>query len=82
MVTFMQSVRQGLRAVIDADSHVTEPRDLFTSRVSSKFGDLVPYVLFDEAAEEDAWYIGAQKVAPAWGNAAVGFEQRWPAIPA
>ncbi|MDZ7726771.1 MAG: hypothetical protein U5Q44_00480 [Dehalococcoidia bacterium] len=31
--------------VIDADSHVSEPADLWTSRVSTaKWGDLVPHV--------------------------------------
>jgi predicted TIM-barrel fold metal-dependent hydrolase len=30
--------------VIDVDSHVIEPYDLWTSRVSSKWGDLIPHV--------------------------------------
>jgi predicted TIM-barrel fold metal-dependent hydrolase len=30
--------------IIDADSHVTEPPDVWTARVSSKWGDLVPHV--------------------------------------
>ena len=31
--------------VIDVDTHVTEPPDVWTSRVSSKWGDLVPHVV-------------------------------------
>ena len=30
--------------VIDVDTHLTEPPDLWTSRVSSKWGDAVPHV--------------------------------------
>jgi uncharacterized protein len=72
--------------VIDADSHLTEPRDLFTSRISSKWGDLVPHVRLtpeqiDGAWEEDSWYIGDKKIAPAWSSAAVGHEFEWPNYP-
>lgn len=72
--------------VIDADSHLTEPRDLFTSRISNKWGDLVPHVRrtpekIDGAWEEDSWYIGDKKIAPAWSSAAVGHEFEWPNYP-
>jgi len=30
--------------VVDVDTHLTEPPDLWTSRVSSKWGDAVPHV--------------------------------------
>ncbi len=30
--------------VIDVDTHVTEPADVWTSRVSAKWGDRVPHV--------------------------------------
>lgn len=69
------------RMVIDADSHVTEPEDLFTSRVSSKWGDLVLHVQDDEENGEDAWYIGDVKVAAAWGSASQGCEHLWPPYP-
>jgi hypothetical protein len=32
--------------VIDTDWHITEPRDLWTSRVPAKRGDLAPHVLW------------------------------------
>jgi predicted TIM-barrel fold metal-dependent hydrolase len=67
--------------IIDVDSHVIEPRDLFTDRVSRRWGDLVPHVLFDERAEEEAWYIGDQRIAAAWSSAASGFEKEWPPYP-
>ena len=43
--------------IIDADTHVIEPPDLFTSRVSTKkWGDLVPHVRWDETAAEAVSY--------------------------
>ena len=30
--------------VIDVDSHVSEPADVWTSRVSSRWGDSVPHI--------------------------------------
>ena len=39
--------------VIDVDTHVSEPEDLWTSRVSvKKWGDMVPHVVpYEEAME-------------------------------
>ena len=44
--------------VIDADSHVVEPVDLWTSRVPAKFGDLVPRTKWSEARREHVWVVG------------------------
>ncbi len=33
--------------VIDVDTHIIEPPDLWTSRMSSKWGDRVPHVRLD-----------------------------------
>ena len=45
--------------VIDTDTHVIEPYDLWTSRLSvEKWGDKVPHVQWDERRQEDAWYFG------------------------
>jgi predicted TIM-barrel fold metal-dependent hydrolase len=49
-------------AVADVDSHIIEPVDLWTSRVSSKWGDLVPHVRFHERRQEDYWYVGDRKL--------------------
>ena len=57
--------------IIDTDTHVVEPPDLWTSRVSSKWGDQVPHVEWDYAfKEEEAWFIGNQRLG------AVG-RRRW-----
>ena len=45
--------------IIDADTHVIKPPDLWTSRVSvKKWGDLVPHVRWDEDTQEELWYFG------------------------
>ena len=54
--------------IIDTDTHVVEPPDLWTSRVSAKWGDLVPHVAWDPVAEEEAWYSGDS--APRCGRGA------------
>src|ERR671910_84076 len=59
--------------VIDTDTHVIEPYDLWTSRVDvGKWGDKVPHVRFDEALQEDAWYFGDNRVGPAAGGGGAG----------
>jgi uncharacterized protein len=49
-------------AVADVDSHIIEPPDLWTSRVSSRWADLVPHVEFHERSGEDRWYVGSRKL--------------------
>lgn len=64
-------------AVADVDSHIIEPADLWTSRVSSKWGDLVPHVRFHERRQEDYWYIGDRKLYGVGAFAQAG----WPEYP-
>jgi predicted TIM-barrel fold metal-dependent hydrolase len=67
--------------VIDADTHITEVHDLWTSRASAKYRDRVPQV--KEVNGELAWYIdGTQRMGPAMtaccirkdGTKSFGFE--------
>lgn len=64
-------------AVADVDSHIIEPADLWTSRISSKWGDLVPHVRFHERRQEDLWYIGDRKL---YGVGAFA-QAQWPEFP-
>jgi predicted TIM-barrel fold metal-dependent hydrolase len=64
-------------AVADVDSHIIEPADLWTSRVSSKWGDLVPHVRFHERRQEDYWYVGDRKL---YGVGAFA-QAQWPQFP-
>src|ERR1700674_5321104 len=42
--------------LIDADAHVTEPPDVWTSRVAKKYVDLVPHVVRNDAGK-DVWLL-------------------------
>lgn len=63
--------------IIDADTHVIEPADLWTSRVPKKWVDLVPQVRFDEEAQEEIWVLGDTKLYAA-GLACGASWNEWP----
>ena len=65
--------------VIDVDTHVTEPADVWTSRVSSKWGDLVPHVI--RMGRKDMWMIGDKPVLPPGITATAGFDGIIPDFP-
>jgi predicted TIM-barrel fold metal-dependent hydrolase len=67
--------------LIDVDSHVIEPPDLWTSRVASKWGDLVPHVRRDESTGEDLWFIGDDAMMAAAQFAMVGWDDIFPQYP-
>ena len=60
--------------VVDVDSHVTEPPDLWTSRVSvQKYGDQVLHVK-PQPNGRLGWYIGDQRIASAPAGAWAAWE--------
>jgi len=68
--------------VVDADTHVIEPADLWTSRVSvAKWGDKVPHVRWDDENQEDAWYFGDSRLSAVGGGAMAGWSEYPPAHP-
>ena len=68
--------------VIDVDTHIIEPYDLWTSRISTqKFGDKVPQVKWDPEAQEDAWYFNGNRFNPAAGPAMAGWHEYPPHHP-
>lgn len=55
--------------IIDTDTHVTEPPDLWTSRMSAaRWGDLVPQVRWDEDHQQEAWFVGDRRITSATGS--------------
>ena len=68
-------------AVADVDSHIIEPPDLWTSRVSAKWGDMVPHVRFDERRGEERWYIGDRKLFGVGAFAQAGWSEFPPSHP-
>jgi predicted TIM-barrel fold metal-dependent hydrolase len=68
--------------VIDVDTHVIEPYDLWTSRVSTrKWGDMVPHVRWDETRQVDLWYSGETVLGPAASAAQAGWKNAPPEHP-
>ena len=44
--------------VIDCDTHITEPPDVWTARLPAKFRDRAPTIVHDEKNGWDVWKIG------------------------
>ena len=50
------------RFIVDSDSHVVEPKDLWTSRMSkAKWGDLIPEVR-SVKGEGEFWFVNGQRL--------------------
>lgn len=68
--------------VVDADSHISEPENLWTNRVSTKkWGELVPHVQFDPEINEERWFMGGKKFMPTAGAAMAGWKEPPPGHP-
>ncbi len=67
--------------VVDADSHLLEPADLWTSRVPARFKDKVPHVELNPDTGHHHWRIGDKWIWPVgyFGNA--GFAEYPPLFP-
>lgn len=65
--------------IIDVDTHVVEPYDLFTSRLSSKYGDQIPQVRNVDGT--DFWFFGDKKAGGAAAPAMAGFNKYPPFYP-
>ena len=65
---------------IDSDTHLTEPADVWTSRVPAKFKDHVPYVVRD-ADGRDTWMLEGDRLSHVGLTAPVGWPEPFPAGP-
>lgn len=61
------------KPIIDTDTHVTEPPDLWTSRLPKKYGDQVLHVKMHPKYNMEYWFIGDKAVFSAWGSANYGY---------
>ena len=61
--------------IIDSDSHITEPRDVWTARVPAKFRDVVPHVV--ERDRVETWIMQDKPLTPVGVTAPAG----WPTFP-
>ena len=67
--------------IIDTDTHVVEPPDLWTSRVSAKWGDKVPHVRWDDTAGEEAWFTSDTRLSAVGAPAMAGWHEYPPYHP-
>jgi predicted TIM-barrel fold metal-dependent hydrolase len=67
--------------VIDVDTHVTEPADLWTSRLPRRFHDRAPRIVRNDSGME-TWQIGGQEsFLPVGFTAVAGWPEPFPAAP-
>src|SRR5262245_54574170 len=69
--------------VIDVDTHITEPPDLWTSRLPKKFQERSPRIVQDPRMPEwDVWKIGDGNAPITVGHTAVaGWPEPFPSAP-
>jgi predicted TIM-barrel fold metal-dependent hydrolase len=70
----------GETMIIDADTHLTEPPDLWTSRVPQRFVEHVPRVIRNKAGW-DVWMIDDEQVSVLGMTATAGWPEPFPAGP-
>src|SRR5580698_8767229 len=67
--------------VIDADTHLTEPADLWTARIPKRFLDAAPTVRFDERSGFWRWVIGDRWCSLVGNYSMAGWREFPPSCP-
>jgi predicted TIM-barrel fold metal-dependent hydrolase len=67
--------------IIDTDSHLTEPADLWTERLPSTWGDRRLHVKWDAEEGADVWLLGDHVVQKAWQGCGYRWEGIYPDMP-
>jgi predicted TIM-barrel fold metal-dependent hydrolase len=67
--------------VIDVDTHIIEPADLWTSRMSKKWGNLVPHTRVSERSGVQRWFMGDMRLPAAGAVAHAGWKDFPPGFP-
>ena len=75
------SHKEARRPIIDADTHITEPTDLWTSRLSHKWGDRVPHVAYNAEWGCDCWLVGNRWLHPVGYYNWAGWKEHQPSFP-
>jgi predicted TIM-barrel fold metal-dependent hydrolase len=65
--------------IIDVDTHITEPADVWTSRVAARHRDHVPHVKRVEG--RDLWFLEGEQIAIVGGTAPAGWTRPMPEFP-
>jgi len=67
--------------VVDADSHILEPADIWTSRVASRYAELAPRVEKSPRTGHHHWRIGSKWIWPVGYFGQAGFSEYPPLQP-
>ncbi len=67
--------------IIDTDTHVVEPPDLWTSRMSKKWGERVPHVRWDPTTQDEGWFSGDIRIGTCGSAAMAGWHEYPPFHP-
>jgi hypothetical protein len=67
--------------VIDVDTHLIEPPDLWTSRLPKRWADDAPHLEWDDSIGKQRWHVGRHALSPATQFDVVGWREFHPSIP-
>ena len=67
--------------VIDVDTHVTEPRDLWSSRLPRKFSERSPRVEVDATSGVNRWVVGDYVLSAEAQSSHAGWREFHPSFP-
>lgn len=67
--------------VIDVDTHIIEPVDLWTSRLPAKYREDAPQAVWDEQSRTHRWRIGGHLLESVSGLAHAGWKEFYPSTP-
>ncbi|WP_322778014.1 amidohydrolase family protein [Frankia sp. Cas4] len=67
--------------IVDVDSHVAEPEDLWTARMPASLGDAIPKVVWDESAGESRWKVGDVLLSAVGEYCSAGWPEHFPSHP-
>lgn len=67
--------------VIDTDTHLLEPPDLWTSRVAARWRERVPQVRWEERNGKETWFLGDERMRSVASTALAGWHEYPPDCP-
>jgi predicted TIM-barrel fold metal-dependent hydrolase len=67
--------------IIDVDSHLIDPPDLWTSRMTGKWADVAPRAVWDQAVGRYRWHIGRYKLLGTQDSNHAGWKEFFPSMP-
>lgn len=77
----MSTTVQATTPIIDVDSHVLEPPDLFLKRLPKKWLDDAPTTVLDERTGTERWIVAGKSAMGAGTYAAAEWNGFWPSRP-